>query len=181
MITLVQEKLIAKNKWITLYFDEVQFPNGDHGYHNRLIEGDGSNGIVIIPVDNEGRIGFVNLYRYPLARYMWELPRGFGESQSIEEEAKRELIQEMGFQSNNIKLLGTLASNSGISSSLTNIVIASELDCLDSGNPEDSEAIVEKRFFSLDEIANMAHDGIMLDGFSLSAIMLAVFQGYLKY
>ena len=48
IIKTQRENIVADNRWVTLYFDDVLFPNGKTGKYNRLVE-KGGNGIVILP------------------------------------------------------------------------------------------------------------------------------------
>jgi len=68
-IITIEERLVysdVKNKWVKLYFDRVRFPNGKDGYYNKIVESEGKEGVVILPIA-QGHIGLVRQFRYPIS------------------------------------------------------------------------------------------------------------------
>jgi ADP-ribose pyrophosphatase len=53
--------------------DRVRFPNGNEGYHHRLII---PEGIMVAHVDENDLLALVDNYRHPIGRYSRELPSG---------------------------------------------------------------------------------------------------------
>ena len=53
--------------------------------------------VVLIPIEDDGRVVIVGQYRAPLDREIWELPAGsLNEGESAEEAARRECEEEIG-------------------------------------------------------------------------------------
>ncbi len=175
-IICLKENLLVDNSWLSLYFDDVLFPNGTTGKYNRLVE-KGGNGIVIIPIDDNKKIGMVRIYRYPIAKYSWELPRGFGENNTIENNAAREFQEEFSMTFDNYQSLGFVYPNTGISATGSNIVIVKGLKYIANPNIGEEEFIESINFFDKEEIKKMIQDGKIYDSLTLAALLIAKIKG----
>mgnify|MGYP001794134631 CR=1 FL=1 len=173
------EEVIAysdeENKWIKLYFDKVKFPNGSTGRYNRIVEKDGKPAAAILPI-KRGKIGLVNQYRYPIDRFLWEIPRGFGESYETLEEAKRELEEETGFVAEQATELGIVHPDSGILASKVQL-FAVVLDQAQQ-QPEllDNEVNVFQWFYA-EEIYSQIAQAKITDVFTICAVFRARERG----
>jgi len=84
--------------------------------------------VVIIPFISKNEIILIRQYRYPLKKFIWELPAGkVKEGESIKECAARELEEETGFKAGKLKKLFSFYSTPGYSSEIIHVFIASEL------------------------------------------------------
>jgi ADP-ribose pyrophosphatase len=123
----------------------------------RLIERDGwyfverpnSNGVVtILPLTRERRLIFVEQFRAPLGRNVIEFPAGLmGDEAGHEKEgpvvaAHRELIEETGYQAQDMELVATTATSPGMANEFVHFVLAWNLDRVGPGGGVDSEDIV---------------------------------------
>lgn len=171
-ISRKKEEILAQTPWLNIYYDDVVFPGGKEGKYIRLVE-KGGNGIVIIPINAKGEIGLVNLYRYAISDFSWELPRGFGEGVAPEENAARELSEELQMTFSSVEHIGRLFSNTGLASNATDVVCVKGLDPDSKAVSDPREAIKHIRFFSAGQVGDMIRDGSIRDGFTLSALMIA--------
>jgi ADP-ribose pyrophosphatase len=123
----------------------------------RLIERDGwtfverpnSKGVVtILPLTRERRLIFVEQFRTPLGRNVIEFPAGLmGDEAGHEKEgpvvaAHRELIEETGYQAQDMELVATTATSPGMANEFVHFVLAWNLDRVGPGGGVDSEDIV---------------------------------------
>jgi hypothetical protein len=70
MIKILKENLEyckSSNPWIKLYFDEVEFPCGEVGNYNRVIEREGQTGVAVLPLCRD-KLCLVRQYRYPIQK-----------------------------------------------------------------------------------------------------------------
>src|SRR3954469_14355784 len=71
-----------------------RFPNGQE-HDVEIVRHSAS--VVLIPVEEDGRVVIVKQYRAPLARELWEFPAGrLNEGESAEDAARRECEEEIG-------------------------------------------------------------------------------------
>lgn len=87
---------IHEGRVIQLRRDEVELPNGRKAYRE-VAEHPG--GVVVLPVLDDGRLIFVEQFRYPLGHTLLELPAGKLEpGEAPLESIRRELIEETGYE-----------------------------------------------------------------------------------
>jgi ADP-ribose pyrophosphatase len=123
----------------------------------RLIDRDGwsfverpnSTGVVtIIPLTGEGRLLFVEQFRAPLASRVIEFPAGLmGDERGHEHEdavasARRELLEETGYQARDLELVASTATSPGMANELVHFVLAWNLDRVGAGGGVAGEDIV---------------------------------------
>ncbi len=105
---------IARDKYIMLVRDPVIFPTGATGLYDRLLS-ESKGGSAILPVFSNGDYGLIVQFRHATRAWELELPRGNAElGESPLDTAKRELIEETGFESNDWTYLGTMNPDSGM-------------------------------------------------------------------
>jgi ADP-ribose pyrophosphatase len=182
-IKRLEEKIVysdPNNPWVKLYFDRVKFPDGREGRYNRIVEGNGADGVAVLPL-KEGMVGLVYQYRYPVGKEMWEVPRGFGESKDPRIDAARELQEEMGIVINPESLisLGCLHPNSGLLQSKVQLYIAKCKTAHEKSGAIDSE-ISKVRWFSIRDVFSMIELGDITDVFTLTSFLWSNLRGFLK-
>lgn len=123
----------------------------------RMVERDGwyfverpnCTGVVtVVPLTREGRLLFVEQFRPPLQRRVIEFPAGLmGDERGHEAEdpvlaARRELLEETGYQANDLELVSSSATSPGLANELVHFVLAWNLDRVGPGGGVDGEKIV---------------------------------------
>lgn len=136
---------------------------------------------VIVPILDGGRVLLVRQYRYAAGQSIWELPAGTlngreegGRMIATEDPetcARRELIEETGYEAETLTPLGECYAMPGSSDEIIHLFIASGLtpglQSLDIG-----EVIVELRAYTLIEILDMIKEGKIRDAKTLVGLML---------
>lgn len=168
------------NPWVKLYFDRVKFPDGREGRYNRIVEGNGEDGVAVLPI-KEGMVGLVYQYRYPVGKEMWEIPRGFGESEDPRLDAARELQEEMGIiiKPESLISLGYLHPNSGLLQTKVQLYIAQCENDLEKRATIDSE-ISMVHWCSVHDVFLMIESGKITDVFTLTSLLWSKLRGFLK-
>jgi ADP-ribose pyrophosphatase len=90
MIKTLKKRLVYENKWIRLWEDKVEFPNGTQGIHAYSERVD--SGPMIIPITEDKKVIVLREWRYPIQDWTYCFP--FGGSEKGENPlatAKREL------------------------------------------------------------------------------------------
>jgi len=135
--------------------------------------------VVILPWwDNH--ILLLRHYRHPTRRWHYEFPRGFGEPNlPPEQNAYKELYEEMGIE-NVIRLkdMGEVFPNTGLEGDPVRLFFA-EVEYSDQSNQNRVEGIQSIEALPLDVFEEWIKQGIIDDGFTLSAYTRAKLRGLL--
>jgi ADP-ribose pyrophosphatase len=174
-IRCLSQNLAYKNKYFTIYDDDVQFPDGKLGTYTKIIEGASGAAVVVIPRSADGNIALIRIYRYSAARWVWEFPRGIVEKgESLSSNAKRELLEETSLKASELIKVGTFYPNSGLITTIAHVYLANRLSSKGKLQGQKSEGIDSLRFFSKKKILDMVSGQQIVDGFTLSALFLAL-------
>lgn len=165
--------LVYKSPWNMLIVDLVRNENGEIFSYDRLVATSTGTPVVTVPVYH-GKFILIRQYRHAIRDMQYAFPRGFGENDlTAEQNAVKELNEEIGASissaSTNVKLLGHITSDSGITS--TNIAIVyCNIDSYEEriGYEEIQETIL----LSNEEIQAWIKEGRINDGFTLAAYSL---------
>lgn len=161
---------VYRNPWIRVREDQVLKPNGSPGiygvveYQNRAVG--------VIPIDEQGYTWLVGQYRYTQDQYEWEIPEGgCPAGESLEDCARRELLEETGLLTQNLQPLASgLQLSNSVSNETAYLFIARQLQ-QHTPEPEDTEQIAIRRL-PLSEAIQMALSGQIRDAMSVIALLL---------
>jgi ADP-ribose pyrophosphatase len=163
--------VIYESNWVNLYVDKVQFPNGRIIERHHLL--DFEQGAVVVYIEDEqGRVLFVRVCRYPTLSNDWEVPAGgMDAGESVLEAAQREVREETGYECHDYEDVYTYYPLNGIANKLFHIV-----RCKATAKVMDFEQdeVSEIRWFEKDEIRQMLKDKTIVDGPSLTALLLCL-------
>ncbi len=92
----------------------------------------------ILPIDGEGNAFFVEQYRYPVAKPLFEVPAGkIDPGEEPLTCAKRELSEECGITAENWEYLGPMLSSPGFCDEVIHLYVATKLSFGDTSPDED--------------------------------------------
>lgn len=102
---------VYKGRVFSVEVDKVVLPNG-HEAELAIVRHRPS--VVLIPVQDDGRIVMIRQYRHALQRDIWELPAGnVDDGESAEAAAARECEEEIGLMPTRIDRLGAFYPTPG--------------------------------------------------------------------
>ncbi len=134
-----------------------------------------SSAVIVVAITPEDRVLFVEQYRLPIEARSIEMPAGLvgdlGEAESVEEAARRELVEETGWEAARIDYLMAGPSSSGMSNEMIAFVRASGLRRVGSGGGDESEQITVHEV-PRSEVAAWLH-AKRLEGFSIDPKLYA--------
>lgn len=133
----LKENILFNGHIVDFHNDDVLTPLG-HRVTREYISHPG--GVCCLCFD-EGYIYFVKQFRYPFHKEILELPAGKLEKNEDPIEAiKRELVEEIGFISNDIKSLGKILPSVGCSNEIIYLYISLD-NTKTSTNPDEDELL----------------------------------------
>jgi ADP-ribose pyrophosphatase len=127
--------------------------------------------VVIIPIDDDGRILLVNQYRHPIGKYLLELPAGtLDKNESPEECAVRECREEVGMAPGRTQHLGGFYLAPGYSTEYLDLYLATEL--YEAPLPLDMDEDLSVERYSIDEVLGKISCGEIEDAKTLAGVTL---------
>jgi ADP-ribose pyrophosphatase len=175
---MVQFKVLESNTIFSGYVfdvkvDKITYDGINHSPREVVIH---NGGAVILPVLQNGNIIFVKQYRYPLGKYIIELPAGKlnkGEDPLLC--ATRELKEETGYTTNKIYKLGSIFTTPGFCTEELHLYAAEQLIPGDHQR-EEGERDMELLELNHAQIKEKIMNGEIKDAKTLSALMYYFYQ-----
>jgi ADP-ribose pyrophosphatase len=90
----------------------------------------GCDGIVaVVPITPDGFVIVTRQFRPPVNKYVIEFPAGLNDqNETLEEVAKRELLEETGYVARSLKFIGKGPLSSGASAEILTVFLATDID-----------------------------------------------------
>jgi ADP-ribose pyrophosphatase len=155
----LNSKLIYQARLFRLKAISMKAPDG-HRFRHEIIEHPGA--AVIIPITKDNEFVLVKQYRTAVKKAIWEFPAGTlepGENPLCC--AKREIIEETGFEAKRWQKLGSFYPAPGISTELMHIFLASEL--VPAEMSHDRDEFIERHMISSRDLQKMILNGMIVD------------------
>jgi ADP-ribose pyrophosphatase len=157
---------------VDLYRDTMEYPDGsrhewDFVHHKR------ANGALILPVLSDGRILMIRQYRPAVDDLMLQAPAGSLEPEDggTQDAARRELEEETGYFSNNIKFMMRLYLASAYCDEWVDIYAAIDCRKSESGRRLDPGKDIETELYTVEELVDMVLNGKLIDSPTVAAVM----------
>jgi ADP-ribose pyrophosphatase len=138
--------------------------------------------VVLVPVTVAGEVVLVEQLRPPLGRRVIELPAGLvgdvegAEDEDLEVAARRELLEETGYQAADLRFLTAGPISAGLSTEIITVYLARDVKKVAPGGGDESENIVVHAV-PLDQVgewlANKEREGVLADAKVYSGLFFA--------
>jgi len=127
--------------------------------------------VAVVAVDEAGRVLLERQYRPSVGEWLYEIPAGTLEpGESPEETARRELVEETGYEPGWLRLLARFYTSPGISTEEMYIYAAGDLRKTEA-RPEEDE-LIETLWVPMDEALEMIKRGEIRDGKTVAGLLL---------
>ena len=165
--------VLAVDPYLVVMRDAVRFADGSYGLYNRVMV---PRGAAILPVLGSS-IALLHRFRHGTRRWHIEAPRGvFSGVGTLADEARRELLEEIGSTPSELIQLGELHPTTGCLDEELQLYFA-RIETV--GRPEKHEAIESIKVLPIPAVERLIADGEITDGPTLALFLRARLRGYL--
>jgi ADP-ribose diphosphatase len=141
--------------------DRVRMPNGREVTVDVIRH---VSSAVLVPMPEPGRVILIRQYRYPINRWLWELPAGsVDEGETPEQAARRECHEEIGQIPDTIVRLGSMFPTPGYCDEEMFFFRVSGLSVPPDAAVLDEDEDIEVHLFTLKEAREMVRRGEIID------------------
>ncbi len=164
---------VFKGRVFGVSTDRVLLP---HGREAELEVVRHPESVVLVPMPDPSHVILVKQYRYPVDRWVWELPAGSVDpGETVEEGARRECEEEIELVPGRVELIGYFYPTPGYCDEKMNVFRLTGLESPKPGAPaahKDPDEDLRVKTFSLDELRRMVHAGELPDLKTAVALLL---------
>ena len=163
----LESQIIHQNPWYAIRQDKVRTHTGAKITYTFM---DHPGVVAVVPVTTEGQVVLIRQYRYTVKDWCWEIPMGGRDSSDSVAVARKELLEEIGGKSREIRHITNFYSSNGTCNIHSELFLATGVE-LSQNQPEATE-LIEIILKSKEEVMRMARAGEISDGESALAIFL---------
>jgi 8-oxo-dGTP pyrophosphatase MutT (NUDIX family) len=164
-------RTVYENGWIRVREDAVTRPDGSAGVYG--VTEMKHPAVFVVPVTQAGEVLLVRLHRYPIDRTSIEVPAGGSDGEEPLVAAQRELREETGRSAASWTRLGEFYSLNGVADARADVFLAQGLTGDDVGAGAAAEGISEALVVPWAEAMELVRTGVIHDGETIAALMLA--------
>ena len=162
-----REKVFS-GKLLQVFRGKKKLPGGKDAYFEEI---DHPGAAIVVPFKGN-KIVMIRQYRAVIKKYIWELPAGTLEKGETSKScAKREVIEETGYEVSGIKKIGSIYTTPGFCNERIDVFKA---ECGKEGNRAlDPDELIQVKVIGCSEIRNMFKGGKISDSKTIAALSFA--------
>ena len=156
------------NPWFSVEEHDAVNPGGGRSHYGVIRFR--KHAVGVLPLDADGVVHMVGQWRFPLARYSWEMPEGGAEpGENLEECARRELAEESGFAAARLERILEMDLSNSVTDEHATVFLATGLTP-GAPAPEEVEALKSHSAPFQDVLARVV-DGRIRDAMTVAAML----------
>ena len=166
----LRTRIVYENPWTTIREDVAEMPNGKTTIYGVV---QNSECVGVLPFVDDDHVVMVRQYRYVFGEdHRWEMPTGGVKSgESLEQAARRELAEEIGYAAANLEHISTFYTSKSIVHEIAHLFIGRDL-IRAQAIPDDTE-FLEIEIMPFANVLRMTLDGEIRDAMTVIAVLLA--------
>ncbi len=168
---LIKRNEVYDGRVFKTVVDEVEYVSGRKTIREVA---EHSGGAVILAVFPDKKIILINQHRYPLNKFIWELPAGkLNKNEDPLDCAKRELEEETGYMADDWEKLTSIYTTPGFCTEQLHIYMARNLSKAPGGRKlEEGESTMTLQIFPIKQAIQMIEDQEINDSKTICGILL---------
>ena len=168
---MISSERVFEGRIVRVRADAVLLPNGRNATRE-VVEHRPS--VVVVPIDADGNAILVRQYRYPAEQVLLEAPAGVvEESETPDDCAMRELQEEIGFSSRDLRALGGFWMSPGYCTEFMYAYLAKDL--VPSRLEADADESIEVERVSISRVSRLIRLGEIQDAKTIAALLMAIY------
>ena len=165
----ISQETVFSGRIIKTQVDTVLMPDGRQ-VTREVVRHPGA--VAMIPIDADGNVLLVRQYRHAVGQSLLEIPAGtLEEGESPDRTAQRELQEEIGYASRDLRALGGIYSAPGFCDEILYIYLARDL--VESRLPADDDEDITVERVPLSETDRLIRLGEIQDAKSVAGLLMA--------
>ena len=166
---IVKQESIYDGRIINVRVDTLLLPDGQQVQREVVVH---NGAVVIVPIDKDDHVLLVRQYRHSAGESLLEAPAGtLEESESPDDCAQRELQEEVGYASTNLRALGGFWTSPGFSTEFIYAYLARNLVESKLSLDDDEDIVVER--VPTSRIPQMIRLGEIQDAKTIAALLMS--------
>ena len=163
-------RLVYQNPWTKLREDVAEMPDGKTTLYGVI---ECHDAVGVLPFIDDDRVVMVRQYRYVFAEnHRWEMPTGgVKEGEDLQNAARRELIEEVGYDAADLQFLCTYYTSKSIMQETAHLYLGRDLTRA-VAVPDETE-FLEVGIFPFDQVLEMTLRGEIRDSMTVIAVLHA--------
>ncbi len=168
----LSREVIYTGKVFDLIVDQVEYSSGNRSVREIAHH---PGGAVVVPVLDDGSVMMVYQLRYPLEKYLLELPAGkLNKGENPELAAHRELEEETGWRAGELMKLASFYTTPGFCDEELHVYLGTNLTRSPSGTRrEEGELTMTVQTIPFADAVQLAVNGELKDGKTIIGLLLA--------
>lgn len=164
----IQSELKYEGKMVSVKLDKILLESGKEAFREVVTH---KPAVAIAPLDDDGNVLLIRQYRHPAREKLLEVPAGLiEEGEEPDGAAMRELQEEIGFASNNLRLLGGFWSSPGFTDEYMYCYLARNLVRRELPADEDEEMTTER--IPLEKVHKLIRLGEIQDAKTIALLLM---------
>ncbi len=177
---IVESKLAMDCKVFSVYREKVISPRTRKEVEIYRLTS--NNWVNVIPITPEGDIVMVKQYRHGTRSFTLEVPGGLVDDSDTSpvEAGRRELLEETGYTSDHIELVGGISPQPAIFSNILYTCVARDVQKVAEQNLDEGEDI-EIKLLSPKEVKKLISEGVINHALVIASLALAAIKGFIEF
>jgi 8-oxo-dGTP pyrophosphatase MutT (NUDIX family) len=172
---VLSREYLARELWYTVRVDRVQLPNG-HVIPKYWIN-EYPPWVNVVALTDRDEVVLIRQYRHGVEKVSYEIPAGTTDptDKTLEEGARRELLEETGYGGGRWSLLTTLSANPALTNNLTTTFLAEGVTPVAAAAPESNEDI-RVHLTPLAEVQRLIETGGFLQSLHVAPLLMVLLR-----